>query len=266
MTDAQRTQLYNAVVAAPHDDAPRLAMADYLDRQGDPWGAFIRTQLALTRALQRGATDEATRHREEADKLRRQHGKQWMNGVDELVDFCTFSRGFVEEVSVEARQYIAHADELFRRAPIRHLTLSDVGDQLTTILQNPRIAQLVSFYVGNRSRGPAIGDAGLKAIAACPNLGGLKVLEVRKQDIGMAGLEALCASKLLPSLVYVNLWGNRVDNPQEGYGTDWVTGEVDRNGAYLSELGRALEAKYGDLAWLHAPSRLVNYPPRMEEL
>ena len=258
-------QLYDAVVAAPHDDAPRLAMADYLDRQGDPWGAFIRAQLALSRALRRGATDEAMRHRDEAEKLRRQHSKAWTNGVEKLVDLCTFSRGFVEEVSVEARQYIAHADELFRRAPIRHLSLSDVGDQLITILQNPRITQLVSLYLGNRSRHHAIGDAGLRVVAECPYLSGLKVLEVPKQDIGMAGVEALCASKRLPSLVYVNLWGNPVEDPEEGYGTDWVTGEVDRNGAYLSELGHALEAKYGDLPWLHAPSRLLNYPPRMEE-
>ena len=28
-----------------------------------------------------------------------------------------------------------------------------------------------------------------------------------------------------------------------------------------AEAGRALEAKYGDLAWLHAPTRLFNYPP-----
>lgn len=265
MTDVQRARLYDAVVAAPHDDAPRLAMADLLDRQGDPWGTFIRAQLALTSAARRGAKAEAVRRRDEADQLRRQHDKGWMNGIDALVNLCTFNRGFVEKVSVTPHQYISHVDELFRRAPLRFLVLSDIGDRLASILQNPRVSQLVSLYIGNRS-GQTIGDAGLTAIATCPYLGGLKVLEVPKQDIGMAGLEALCASRQLPSLLYVNLRGNQVEDPREGYGTDWATGEVERSGAYLPPLGYELEAKYGELPWLHGPSRLVNYPPWMEEL
>jgi uncharacterized protein (TIGR02996 family) len=266
VTDVQRTRLYDAVVAAPHDDAPRLAMADHLDRQGDPWGTFIRAQLALTHAARRGAKDEAGRHRDEADHLRRQHGNEWMNGVDGLVNFCTFNRGFVEKVSADAQQYLAHAGELYRRAPIRYLVLSDVGDFLATILQNPHIGQLISLHIDNRSRKNPIGDAGLIAIAQCPHLRGLKVLEVRKQNIGMMGVEALCASKQLHSLLYVNLWGNPVEDPTEGYGTDWATGGVDRNGAYLPPIGHELGTKYGELPWLHAPSRLVSYPPLMEEL
>jgi uncharacterized protein (TIGR02996 family) len=264
--DTEGKRLYDAVVAEPNEDAPRLAMAAYLDRQGDPWGIFIRAQLALTSAARRGAKAEAVLRRDEADQLRRQHEKGWMNGVDALVNLCTFNRGFVEEVSVYAQRYVPHADELFRRAPIRHLVLSDVGDRLAAILHNPHMGQLVSLYIGNRSRGHAIGDAGLMAIAACPYLSRLKVLEVPKQDIGMTGLEALCASKHLPSLLYVNLSGNHVDDPREGYGTDWATGEVERSGAYLPPLGYELEAKYGELPWLHGPSRLVNYPPWMEEL
>jgi uncharacterized protein (TIGR02996 family) len=39
-----------AVVAAPHDDLPRLVYADWLDERRDPRGEFIRVQIELTRA------------------------------------------------------------------------------------------------------------------------------------------------------------------------------------------------------------------------
>ncbi|TMQ04641.1 MAG: TIGR02996 domain-containing protein [Deltaproteobacteria bacterium] len=264
--DADRKQLYDAVVAAPHDDAPRLAMADYLDRQGDPWGTFIRAQLALTRALHSGARDEASRYRDEAEQLRRQHGNAWTNGVDALVSLCKFNRGFVEKVTVDAQRYVERADELIRRAPFRHLVLSEVGDLSGVILQNPRLSQLVSLYIGNTSGQHPIGDVGLIAIAASPYLRGLKVLEVSSQDIGLPGLEALCASKALPSLVDVNLVGNRFENPIEQYSEDWATGSIVPESVRLPPLGHELEKKFGDLPWLHAASRLQNVPPATEEL
>lgn len=241
-------------------------MADYLDREGDPRGTFIRTQLALTRALQSGSREDVSRYREAAKQLQLQHGKSWTNGADALVTHCKFSRGFVEGVIVDARRYVDHADELFRAAPIRHLVLSEVGDLLGTILRDPHLAQVVSLSIGNTSRKHPIGDAGLIGVAASPHLRGLKVLDVSSQDIGMPGLEALCASKALPSLLDVNLVDNRFDNPVEQYGEDWATGSIVPESVHLPPLGRELEAKYGDLPWLHGPSRLRNFPPRMEEL
>ncbi|HEX7667640.1 MAG TPA: TIGR02996 domain-containing protein, partial [Polyangiaceae bacterium] len=40
--------LLAAVIAAPDDDAPRLAFADWMDARNDPRGAFVREQLAGT--------------------------------------------------------------------------------------------------------------------------------------------------------------------------------------------------------------------------
>src|SRR5947209_2863533 len=36
-----------AVLAAPDDDTPRLVFADWLEEQGDPYGEFVRVQVAL---------------------------------------------------------------------------------------------------------------------------------------------------------------------------------------------------------------------------
>lgn len=264
--DTEGKRLYDAVVAEPSDDAPRLAMAAHFDRQGDPWGAFIRVQLALTKALQVGTREEAARYREETEQLARRYGSHWTNGVTDLVDSCKFSRGFVEHVMVDANRYLSIANELFQRAPIRQLVLLEVGDLLGEVLRDRRLSQLVMLSLENTSRKRPIGDTGAAALAVSPNLSGLKMLGISRQDIGMPGLEALCASKTLLSLEYVNFWGNRVDDPIEGYGTDWATGVIVREGAYLSSLGRELEAKFGEIPWLHGPSRLRNFPPQVEEL
>jgi len=39
-----------AIAAAPADDAPRLAYADWLDERGDPRAAFVRAEVALARS------------------------------------------------------------------------------------------------------------------------------------------------------------------------------------------------------------------------
>jgi uncharacterized protein (TIGR02996 family) len=261
---SSREALFQAVLDRPADDAPRALFAALLDAQGDPYGAFIRAQLARTRALRSGTDEEAWRLYDEARRIEAEHRTAaWTNGVEKLVKHVQFIRGFVDRVIIDARRYVDHADELYRRAPIRHLVLTEVGDLMTAIARDPHLLQITWLTIEGK---PPIGDAGLAAIAASPHLRGLQVLGAVGQGIGMAGLEALCASKAVPSLVYVNLVGNRFEDPIEGYGTDWATGRIDLNGAYLPPFGRELEAKYGELPWLHAPSRLRHFPPPADEL
>jgi uncharacterized protein (TIGR02996 family) len=259
MSDS-RPALFQAVLDRPDDDAPRLAYAGYCDAQGDPYGAFIRAQLACTEGLRYGNEDDAWSAWKEAQKILAQHknGAAWKNGIENLVTETRFIRGFVDKVLVDAQHYLERADELYRRAPIRQLVLTNVGDLATAIAREPHLAQLSALTLSGK---PPIGDAGLAAIATSPHLRHLRALHAPDQNIGIAGLEPLCASKTLPALIYVNLTGNRFEDPIEGYGTDWVTGRPDLNGAYLPPFGKELEAKYGELPWLHAPSRLRHFPP-----
>lgn len=262
-----RQALFQAVLDHPAEDAPRLAFAALCDAEGDPYGAFIRAQLARTHELRHGSDAEAWRFYEEAEQIKSEHRTAaWTNGVERYVKSCWFIRGFVEEVVVDARRYLDHADEIYRRAPVRHLVLSEVGDLVTEIARDPHLAQLASLSLDNTYRKHPIGDAGLAAIASSPHLCKLQVLNVSLQDIGMAGLEALCASKALPALIYVNLVSNRFEDPVEGFGVDWMTGRIVPDGIYLPPFGREVEAKFGELAWLHAPSRLRHYPPDKAEL
>jgi uncharacterized protein (TIGR02996 family) len=262
MSDS-RQALFQAVLDRPDDDAPRIQLAEFLEAQGDPYGAFIRTQLARTHALRHGSDDDANRLREEARQLRYDHRTpEWTNGVEKLGANPEFVRGFVDRIIVDARTYLDHADEFYRRAPIRQLVLTAVGDLVDTLVRDSRLTRITWLTIEGK---PMIGDAGLTAIAASPHLRNLRVLAVGQQDIGTAGLEALCASKQLPSLVYANVVGNRFEDPIEGYGTDWATGRIVADGIYLSPFGKELERKYGALAWLHGPSRLRHFPPYADE-
>ena len=258
-----RQALFQAVLDRPDDDAPRVRFAEFLDAQGDPYGAFIRAQLACTHALRHRSDEEANELREKARELRYKHRTpEWTNGVERLGADPEFIRGFVDRIIVDARTYIDHAAELYRRAPIRQLVLTSVGDVVETIARDSRLSRISWLSVDGK---PTIGDSGLATIAASPHLSNLKVLAVSHQGIGIAGLEALCASKQLPALVYANVVGNRFEDPIEGYGTDWMTGRIVADGIYLSPFGKELERKYGELAWLHGPSQLRHFPPYAEE-
>lgn len=259
MSDS-RAALFQAVLDRPGEDAPRFAYAAYCDAHGDPYGAFIRAQLAWTEKLRSGSDEDAWRSHSEAQKVlaQQRNGAAWTNGVEKLVTEARFLRGFVDKVLVDARQYLDHAEAIYRAAPVQQVVLMEVGDLATEIAQDPHLSQLSALTLTGKL---PIGDSGLAAIVASPFLHHLRVLDVSQQSIGMPGLEALCASTTLPSLVYVNLVGNRFHDPIEGYGTDWVTGRPDLNGTYLPPLGKELEAKYGQLLWLYAPSRLRHFPP-----
>jgi uncharacterized protein (TIGR02996 family) len=266
MSDSRQV-LFQAVVDRPDDDAPRVRFAEFLDAQGDPYGAFIRAQLARTHALRHRSDEEAHRFGEEARTIENEHRTPaWTNGVEKLVRLPRFIRGFVEKIVVDAQQYLDRADEIYRVAPIRHLVLSEVGDLANAIARDPHLEQVVSLALGNSSGKRPIEDAGIAAIAASPHLRKLKSLEVSHQGITRAGLEALCASKTLPSLIHANVAGNKFEDPVEDVAADWATGRLVAESARLPPLGKELEAKYGELAWLHGPFQLRHYPLNDEEL
>ena len=260
---ASRQALFQAVLDRPDEDEPRIRFADFLDAQGDPYGAFIRAQLELTHTLRCGSDEVASQLREKARELRYDHRTpEWTNGVEKLGADPEFIRGFVDRIVIDARTYVDHADELYRRAPIRQLVLTGVGDIAETIARDSRLSRITWLTIDGK---PTVGDRGLGAITGSPHVRTLRVLSASCQEITIGGLEALCASKQLPALVYANLVGNFFEDPIEGYGTDWVTSRIVPESIRLSAFGKQLEQKYGELPWLHGPSRLRHFPPYADE-
>src|SRR6266545_1674145 len=237
-----RESLLRAVLDDPDAEAPRAAFAKWLDGQGDPQGEFIRLQLDASRERRtRGQSEGYHRLVEAADEIRKRHGRDWSRAVEAIAPEPRFYRGFAEGVTMDARQFIARADDLYRAAPVRHVYLTGAKDVVDELSASPHLARLVSLGLRNN----ALGDDEVRTIVASPHIARLRLLDLAFNDIGLAGLEALSATKSLPNLVHLNIVGNRVDDPREQFGEDWMTGRIVPGSIVLPELGRQLEAKYG---------------------
>jgi uncharacterized protein (TIGR02996 family) len=106
---------FDAILAAPDDDAPRLELARFLTDRGDERGAYIRLSCELDR-LER---DDPARAALEARCA--QLPSFWFF-TDTSYDFPHGKhrrRGFVDEISCSPPDFVAHADALMRDAPIR---------------------------------------------------------------------------------------------------------------------------------------------------
>jgi uncharacterized protein (TIGR02996 family) len=82
-------ELFDAVWAAPDDDAPRFVLADFLNEHAEPRGEFIALQLA------RGKVAAAARKREK--KLLARNKLAWIGAIAPLVQVqdARFERGFI---------------------------------------------------------------------------------------------------------------------------------------------------------------------------
>jgi uncharacterized protein (TIGR02996 family) len=157
--------LYQSVLDAPDDDAPRLVFADWLEEHGQPERAeFIRVQLA-----QEGEPEYGPRWRELEKRSRallKGHRRQWGLAPDGLAWAPEFRRGFVESVCTTARDFADRPDELFARAPLRSLRITvrnEVEDELPEGFRSPELRQALDQSLGafrvilaRRFRSPAL--------------------------------------------------------------------------------------------------------------
>jgi uncharacterized protein (TIGR02996 family) len=143
----------------PGDDTPRLILADWLDEHGRGERAeFIRVQCELARTPEWvragvGRIESVLNPRYETLRRREREllaargygwcdglfGTDWkvgggpkgqdnvhvhyFNKLEQADTVLTFRRGFVEEVTLPAATFLAHAAALFRAAPGRRVTL-----------------------------------------------------------------------------------------------------------------------------------------------
>jgi len=256
-----REQLIQAVISDPDSDVPRAAFAKWGVAHGDLQGELTRIQLAEAHERRVGIVAEAHRRYLEAYDLLAKHKSAWARDVLAIVPQVRFFRGFVEAVSIDVPTFLARAPELYAVAPIRAVQFVDAGPCIDALAASPHLARLISIDFYNKSDAAPLGDAGLSTLVASPHLGKIAILKVSSNEIGLEGVEALAASKQLPALRYAVLASNPVEDPTEYCAFDAINHEVNYNSISLPSLGRALEAKYGELRWLHAPSLFRMYPP-----
>jgi uncharacterized protein (TIGR02996 family) len=198
----------SAIRTSPDDEGVRLIYADWLDENGDPDRAeFIRVQCELPR-LEAWDPRRADLERREKGLLLR-HGRRWGGGVFRKDDRHQFRRGFPEVVVLTAKAFLADAEELFRRFPLRRLNLArGIGDPaLRSLAASPHLARLSELAIPSWCR---MTTRGLAALAASPHVRGLKVLHIDSNDVGPEGARILAEAPNLAGLETLVLYGCRV--------------------------------------------------------
>jgi uncharacterized protein (TIGR02996 family) len=116
----------DVVLAAPEDDAPRLAYAALLRGRGDPRGAFIEAQIEAARATD---VDARKRANELADALAEQHARRWCAPFGLFSWSGLFYRGFIPCLGpIDSRACFENVDVpgLIAHEPVAQLYLEGV--------------------------------------------------------------------------------------------------------------------------------------------
>jgi uncharacterized protein (TIGR02996 family) len=197
-----------AILEDPDEDAVRLIFADWLEERGSPRAEFIRLQCALAR-LPEGQRRGELLEREQ--QLLRQYEAVWAAPLLGLVDEWEFRRGFVEKIRIIPVAFVARAEGIFRRAPVRHVHFYRRNHvslaEVETLAGSPWLARLAALKL-NSDRG--LRTDGVRALTASSHLAGLRRLDLSENAIDDAGAAILAACPHLTRLTLLNLWANRI--------------------------------------------------------
>jgi uncharacterized protein (TIGR02996 family) len=190
------------ILLRPHDDSPRLRYARWLEGVGHPLGEFIHLQCLLA-TNPNGEVHML--HERRTQELLADFRGPWMEPLDGCVSWCSFRRGFIEEISLSDKQLIRHAAELFQCAPVLDIHLESDGRRLDRLPELPGVNHTIFLDLSSQS----LGDDGIERLADAPILAQVHGLNLGSTYMGDFGLEALADSPRLAGLreLYLN------DNP-----------------------------------------------------
>jgi uncharacterized protein (TIGR02996 family) len=206
----QEAAFLQSILEAPEDDTPRLVFADWLDEQNQAARAeFIRVQVKRTKTDEDDPEQDSLACRER--DLWGIHAGQWL---EELPTWArkkaVFRRGFAEEITAKAAQFVKGAKALFAVAPVRraHLIYPISGARENpdpALAACPYLERLISLKLGGSPHSGFVGDGGIRSFAASPHVGGLRSLDLSNNNISADGLRALAAAPHLTRLVALDL-------------------------------------------------------------
>jgi uncharacterized protein (TIGR02996 family) len=206
---------FHAILDDPDSDDPRLVFADWLEEHGDPRSEFIRLQCELDRL----PADHPDRSEREARcrLLLSMYEARWAGGLRGMVQRWKFHRGFVDWVHMPARMFLTHAEDIFRLAPIRKLSLGDVNPHLEELFASPFLERVVSLQINpefswrqNDYPSSQLTDEGIAILARSPHLRNLQRLDLAWNRVSERGVHSLANSPHLARLTTLDLTDNDV--------------------------------------------------------
>ncbi|MCX7664814.1 MAG: TIGR02996 domain-containing protein [Gemmataceae bacterium] len=283
--------LYNAIVEAPDDDAPRLIYSDWLEEHGDTDRAdFIRLQIRISKMKPYDPEAKLLTRQEQEFLLK--HEIEWINELPSApgIKWESFTRGFIRAVRIASPEALELAPpDLFQNVPLtairfhnfdpasveliyrtpflcrnlRELDFDDgnrIGsDGLGRLVQDPRFARVRHLKL----RGNNIGPAGVSRLVNSKNSNGLSFLDLDRNDIFPEGARAIAQSPYLESLNHLSL--DRTQLGDEGV-SQLLSGEklqqlvsLHLSGDHLGNQAAILLGNYPfrNLAFLYLNSNLI---------
>ena len=204
-----------AIWDAPHDDAPRLVYADFLEETGEPVhvarAEFIRLQCELARF---GEFDDSPRRAKLAERekeLMKQHGRAWKEGLPQALQKAGFRRGFVfpRRQRYPGAKFLKLPKKAFDAAPTWDVSLTGLYRNFDRVFQSPLLSR-VGILMIDLARYPHDATARL---AECPHLRNVAQLELWNTHPTAASLAKLLDSDALPSLRELDLTTWALDSP-----------------------------------------------------
>src|SRR5262245_12224654 len=197
------------IIAHPDDDTPRLVLADWLEDHNDPHTSaraeFLRVQLELARPDDNPRRAALERRQ---NQLLQEHEASWLGPLQKVARGGEWRRGFLDRLTLGVRQFMDHADDLFRLAPLLHLQLLRVS-QTTMTMSELAACPYFARLRGLTLSGSSIGDDKLAVFLGEANLENLEALELPGAGAERRTLKTL-GQAALPRLRSLDLSENSV--------------------------------------------------------
>lgn len=208
---AEQGRFLAAILANPEDKKARLVYADLLQDRGDPRGELIALQCARADL----ADDDARAAELDASiaALLKKHKKAWTSACGENKGArWEYRRGFVEKLSLDAKDLLANAAAIFAAEPLEELNIWKIDESpggLAPLLGLPlqRIKRLGLARC-------ALTEADYTALARATTLGSVEVLDLTNGGSVEQPVAPLAAATSLPKLRELKLTGAMIGDDQ----------------------------------------------------
>jgi uncharacterized protein (TIGR02996 family) len=232
---SEEQALFQAILEAPDDDAPRFVYADYLEERGDPRGEYVRLACRQARKWPFRIEDPGDPESTRMWELERKHGKRWLAAMPtfEGVRWWSLWRGFP---AIQVRGWPPlkrYGKRIWQLAPVEDVDFTSLSvPGARALVASPYLAQIRRLGFDWIGRGGlaafrklltapqlvrvrsldlkscGLGDEGAKALADCPHLTGLESLSLSCNDIDDEGAFAIARSPYLPKMPHLDLSRN----------------------------------------------------------